>query len=100
MDIYCKCKDCNYWLPLDVLPILGECRNLESVNFGKAVFQDDTPCKNFKERTFVDVEFYWCKDCRVTLYREDLKLHEGHKIFIGTSTLSVEDVVEHTFAGD
>ncbi|MCS7136009.1 MAG: hypothetical protein RMJ14_00185 [Nitrososphaerota archaeon] len=94
------CGNCNYWLPLDVLPALGECRNVESTKFGKVAFQDSIPCKDFEERCVVETDFYWCKDCRTTFYREDLKLHEGHKVFIETSTLPIEDIVEYTFAGD
>ncbi|MEM1891295.1 MAG: hypothetical protein QW105_00155 [Nitrososphaerota archaeon] len=94
------CKDCNYWLPLDVLPMIGECRNIKSRNFGKVAFQDDVPCECFVERCFSGTEFYWFKECQTTVYYEDLKMHKGHKVFIETSTLPIEDIVEYTFAGD
>ncbi len=94
------CKDCNYWSPLDVLSTLGECRNIKRKKFGKVAFYDDASCKDFEERCFIESEFYWCKDCRTTFYREELKMHEGHKVFIDISTLPVEDIIEHTFAGD
>lgn len=95
-----RCEECHHWLPLDTMPHLGECRNTSSPHNRKAIFWDKVSGDCFKERSFEGEEFLWCESCRQTIHSSALDEHRSHNLFIGTSQLPVEEIVEVTLAGD
>ena len=94
------CEECHNWFPLDTMPHIGECRNPSSSFCLKPVFWDKPTGTCFKERTFEGEEFLWCETCRETIHVSTLGIHRTHHLFIGSSQLPVDEMVEATLAGD
>lgn len=83
------------------MPHIGECHNSSSLFNLKPVFWDKVSGDCFKERTFEAQELLWCETCRETVHVSTLgEQHRSHHIFIGSSQLPVDEMVEATLAGD
>ncbi len=95
-----RCVSCNHWLPFETLPIVGECDNPASKNFGKAAFADRISADCYEPRSLEGLDFMWCETHRQTIYSAERPEHRGCRLFAGSVVLPVEEELELTLAGD
>ena len=95
-----RCEDCHDWFPLDTMPHIGECHSSSSPFNLKPIFWDKASGDCFKERTLEGEEFLWCETCRETIPGAARGEHKSHNLFIGSSHIPVDEMVEATLAGD
>jgi len=94
------CALCHYWLPLSLMPQLGECDNPSSRHFRRPEFSDKPTEECFVERSLEGLEFMWCQSHRQTIYYGELADHGGCLVYVNAAGLPVEDEAELTLAGD
>ena len=94
------CEQCHYWLPFETMPSVGECDNRSSRHYGRPVFADKLTEECYARRSLEGLDFVWCQTHRQTVYSAEAPGHLGCHVFVKTATLSVEEEMELTTAGD
>lgn len=94
------CVSCQYWLPFDSIPYVGQCNNPESKYFQKPAFSDKPTEECFVTRSLDDLEFMWCGSHHQTIHSTELSEHKTCRVFVSSASLPVEDEMELTLAGD
>ena len=92
--------DCHYWLPLALMPRVGQCDNPASKHFRSPEFSDKPTEGCFVKRSLDGLEFMWCQSHRQTIYSAELPDHRSCRVFVSSMSLPVEDEMELTLAGD
>ncbi len=62
------------------------CLFRRSENFGNVMFNEKIKCNNFKKRNDkirnLRINYFWCDTCKTTVFPNEIKYHEGHKLHI------------------
>lgn len=94
------CEECQYWLPFELMPRIGQCDNPSSRHFGGPAFSDKPTEECFVERSLEGLDFMWCETHRMTIFSAELPNHRGCRVFASSAILPVEEEMELTLAGD
>jgi hypothetical protein len=94
------CLECQYWLPFESMPRVGQCDNPESEHFRSPEFADKPVEGCFVTRSLDGLEFMWCQTHRQTIFSAELPDHRDCLVFVSSVSLPAEDEMELTVAGD